>query len=131
MPFRPMPAFPALAEVRAWVSDLVDAHDRGEVTRDELIELLGQVRRTTWDTDTALMEARDAIMLAATELPADRGGAALRPLAAVFNRNGKEDQINGPRQVLARLRQQHRTAAEYLAARRQLTETEPEEGTDA
>lgn len=115
-PHRPLPAFPALDEVRAWRDELAEAHRRGEVSRDELVELLGQIRRTTWDTDTALMEARDTVLLLATELPAERGGAALRPLARAFNKNGKEEQINGPRQVLVPLRQKYRSAAEYLAA---------------
>lgn len=122
MSLRPMPRTPTLDEWRAWLVELVEAHRREEIGTDELVELLGQVRRATWTSDTGTEWARDVLLLAATERPAEQGGASLPQLAVVFNKNRKAEQVNGPRQVLVRLRQDYRTAADYLAAIQRRTE---------
>lgn len=89
------------AEVNRWLRDTAEQVRAGEVSADELIRLLGELR----EASTAFANASDWALLAAREQ-----GASLREVARVFGKG----YVRSPAARLEKLHREALSAAEYL-----------------
>ncbi|RZQ63677.1 hypothetical protein [Amycolatopsis suaedae] len=89
------------AQVTEWLETVAVAVRRGEVSPDELIELLGQLRSAS----TAFANASDWTLLAARE-----AGASLRQIAPVFGKG----YVRAPAARLEKLHRQVLNSDQFL-----------------
>ncbi|OQO94854.1 hypothetical protein [Saccharomonospora piscinae] len=97
------------AEVLEWLERTASAVREGELTPEELIELLGQLRQAS----TACANASDWTLLAARE-----AGASLRQLAPVFGKG----YVRAPAARLEKLHREVLTAEQFLELMRRRAE---------
>jgi hypothetical protein len=90
------------ADVMAWLETTAATVDAGEVSPQELIDILGELRRAS----AACADASDWALLAARE-----GGASLRQIAPVFGKG----YVRAPAARLEKLHRQAQTAGQWLA----------------
>ncbi len=90
------------ADVMAWLETTAATVEAGEVGPQELIDILGELRRAS----AACADASDWALLAARE-----GGASLRQIAPVFGKG----YVRAPAARLEKLHRQAQTAGQWLA----------------
>ncbi len=88
--------------VLAWLETTAAAVEAGEVSAQELIDLLGELRRAS----AACADASDWLLLAARE-----GGASLRQIAPVFGKG----YVRAPAARLEKLHRQAQNSGQWLA----------------
>jgi hypothetical protein len=90
------------SDVMAWLETTAASVEAGEVSAQELIDILGELRRAS----AACADASDWALLAARE-----GGASLRQIAPVFGKG----YVRAPAARLEKLHRQAQTAGQWLA----------------
>ncbi|GHF51700.1 hypothetical protein FHX82_004058 [Amycolatopsis bartoniae] len=104
-PFRPHAPVTA-ADVLAWLEETAEAVAAGQVDADDLITVLGELRRAS----AACADASDWALLAAREQ-----GASLRQIAPVFGKG----YVRAPAARLEKLHRQALSSAQWLEILRQ------------